>query len=232
MKRNEAEQTPKITEMSQSSFEYDPDRIQECALSPSHDQSCCRELYRSYLQHYYDSPDDIRKLKDENYDYFLKSVRFVHQHNTKQQQQQQQQQQHKHFTLTLNQFSNQPPRFTKRRLEQAQNQTKMDTHQQQHFRQQQRVLRRKQSGRHHQQGTKEVSTPPPRLILPKKLSKPFSTIELPPSAIGLEVQVEPPTHRRGEEDEFRYNLNWATTLNPDGIPLVHDVFDQVGNIDQ
>ena len=34
-------------------------------------------------------------------------------------------------------------------------------------------------------------------------------------------------HVTVEPDPFATSLNWATTNNPDGVPLVHDVFDQV-----
>jgi hypothetical protein len=73
----------------------------------------------------------------------------------------------------------------------------------------------------------ESDAPPLELSLRKHMSSdPFAIVELPSIADGMELDV---THRakKRHHDGFSNSLNWATKNNPDGVLLVHDVFDQV-----
>ena len=70
--------------------------------------------------------------------------------------------------------------------------------------------------------------PQQELVLPKHMTgKAFEVAALPRNADGLELDLRTPK-RHPRKDSFETSLNWATSNNPDGIPLVHDVFDQVG----
>jgi hypothetical protein len=49
---------------------------------------------------------------------------------------------------------------------------------------------------------------------------------------GVEMDVRLPVGYEKDEEAFHDNpfsefLNWATANNPDGVPLVHDAFNQV-----
>jgi hypothetical protein len=87
------------------------------------------------------------------------------------------------------------------------------------------------------QKTRKAEQPPPTLSWHHYVSdQPFNVVNLPKKGIGVEMDIKPTNHFKKEvadsgEDEnadtFAKSLNWATKDNPDEVPLVHDVFDQV-----
>lgn len=82
----------------------------------------------------------------------------------------------------------------------------------------------------------DLMDPPPKW----KLGQEVSTMEqdlpfggaLPKAQPGKEVNLRAKksfqyANRKNRKDPFRNHLNWATTDNPDRVPLVHDPIDQV-----
>jgi hypothetical protein len=234
-----------------TSFTFNEKLLEACATSGSNDDACS-ELYEHYCEHYYGhhSTNDSRRRR------FLETVNHVYHHNNNQASASSFRLTLNQFTDKDLTNSNQqwqegwyqpwndidaqdghddmddaePTRPQDRLLLEGVPFTKLDS-----VPTIQRVLTgHHSSNKHHKKknhpkATKnaESDAPPLELSLRKHVSSdPFAIVELPSEADGMELDV-PPKRIKRHHDTFSTSLNWATKNNPDGVLLVHDVFDQV-----
>ena len=219
-------------------FAFSKDLLDACATADD-DSSSCSKLFEEYSLHYARQRESQTE-EDARFERFLRAVQRVYQHNRKPE---------SLFQLSLNQFSDQPRRsYSLVKGLELWDEDSIDFQQSEYLDKlpdehdmksmllplhtsssiQDRVLRKSSHHSNNKYRSVDHSDPyPKRLVLPKHMSGPFRTVELPEEADGLELMLKLP--KKLSRDKFATSLNWATTNNPDKVPIVHDVFDQVCN---
>ena len=220
-------------------FDVSKELLDNCATAADGEDSSCSQLFEEYSLHYA-RQEKSQTEEDVRYDRFLRAVQQVYQHNRKQE---------SLFQLSLNQFSDQPREsFSQVEGLELWDEDSIDFQESQYLNKlpdehelksmllplhtsssiKDRVLRKSSHHSDNKYRAVDHSDPyPKRLVLPKHMSGPFRTVELPEEADGLELMLKLP--KKLSRDKFATSLNWATTNNPDKVPIVHDVFDQVCN---